>query len=441
VSSSESLTVPPSPSPASDLDLSRLLLLPQGPDELGRLGNYRVLGVLGQGGMGVVFQAEDVQLRRRVALKAMLPGIAASASNRQRFLREAQAAAAIEHDHVVPIYQVGEDNGIPYLAMPLLKGESLNDRLQREGRLPVADVLRIGRETAEGLAAAHGQGLIHRDIKPANLWLESLPGEPGGSSPRYRVKILDFGLARVPADSAQLTQSGVILGTPAFMAPEQAAGKPVDARCDLFSLGCVLYRLCTGELPFKGADSISTLMAVAMEHPRPPRDLDPAVPHALSDLILRLLAKSPDQRPPSALAARTALAAIERGPVAEAIPVVDVLPVYPAALPVRDDETIPVLERATPVPEATVRERERLLTRTVAAVVAAAGGIVGAVGGAVVAAATVGSAGVGAGFIGGGASGAVLGWLLGMLAGGAYVGYLTAEAERRREEKRRRQIR
>ena len=213
----------------------------QAADELGRLGCYRVLKVLGHGGMGVVFEAEDPQLRRKVALKAMLPTLAASETARKRFLREAQTAAAIEHDHIVPIFQVGEDRGVPFIAMPLLKGEPLDRRLLRESRLPLSEVIRIGRETAAGLAAAHKKGLIHRDIKPANLWLE----ETG------RVKILDFGLARAAADSGQLTQSGAIIGTPAYMAPEQVDGKTLDARCDLFSLGCVLYRLSTGELPFQ----------------------------------------------------------------------------------------------------------------------------------------------------------------------------------------------
>jgi serine/threonine protein kinase len=243
----------------TDRHLFDFLAPPKGPDELGRLGPYRVLKVLGHGGMGVVFEAEDPQLRRKVALKAMLPTLAASETARQRFLREAQTAAAIEHDHIVHIYQVGEDRGVPFIAMAFLKGESLDQRLARQNRLLLPEVVRIGRETAAGLAAADQQGLIHRDIKPANLWLE----ETG------RVKILDFGLARAAEDKAHLTQSGAIVGTPAYMAPEQVNGQTLDARCDLFSVGCVLYRLSTGELPFKGRDTISTLMAVATEQPPP----------------------------------------------------------------------------------------------------------------------------------------------------------------------------
>ncbi len=299
------------PLPPEERELIEFLSPALAPGEIGRLGPYRVLKVLGAGGMGAVFQAEDPRLERLVALKVMLPQLAASSTNRERFLREAKAAAAIEHDHVVAIHQVGEDRGVPFLAMPFLKGEPLDQRLEREGRLPTAEVLRVGREVAEGLAAAHERGLIHRGIKPANIWLE---GERG------RVKLRDFGLARSSRGEGgqQLTASGVILGTPAYMAPEQANGAAVDARCDLFSLGCVLYRACAGQLPFQGADLISTLMAVATETPPEPRALNAAVPPALSGLVMRLLAKKPEDRPPSARAVAEALAAIEKGATAPA---------------------------------------------------------------------------------------------------------------------------
>jgi serine/threonine protein kinase len=288
--------------PESCKDQVDFLAPPQGPDELGRLGPYRVLKVLGKGGMGVVFLAEDPQLKRTVALKAMLPVLAASDSNRQRFLQEAQTAAALEHDHVIHIYQVGEDRGVPFLAMPFLKGEPLDQCLKREKRLPASEVLRIGREVAEGLAAAHEKGLIHRDIKPANVWLEA---------PRGRVKILDFGLARAVSGGSHLTQTGAILGTPAYMSPEQARGKAVDGRSDLFSLGCVLYQVCTGQLPFEGSDTISTLMAVSTDDPPSPEELNPEVPPALSDLVMHLLAKSADDRPASAAAVVEAISRIE----------------------------------------------------------------------------------------------------------------------------------
>ncbi len=290
---------------SKDREYTEFLSAPQAPDELGRLGPYRVLQVLGAGGMGVVFRAEDPQLQRPVALKAMLPGLGSSSTARQRFLREARAAAGIKHDHIVSIYQVGEDRGAPFLAMEFLEGEPLDARLKREGKLPMAEIVRIGREIAEGLEAAHERGLIHRDIKPANVWLEGK---------KARVKILDFGLARGGAEDAQLTQTGAIVGTPAYMAPEQAQGQSLDGRCDLFSLGCVLYRMATGRMPFKGNDTISTLLAVATETPPAPQELDASLPPALSALVMRLLEKKAVDRPPSAQAVVAELEAIASAP-------------------------------------------------------------------------------------------------------------------------------
>ncbi len=280
------------------------LLPAQAGGEIGRLGTYRVLKMLGAGGMGLVFAAEDTVLHRTVALKVMQRGLASDAGCRERFLREARAAAAIEHDNIVTVYQVGEDQGVPYLAMPLLRGETLHDRISRDPRLPVAEALRIGRETAAGLAAAHDKGLIHRDVKPANLWLEADTG---------RVKILDFGLARTAQGGVQVTRAGQILGTPSYMAPEQARGAEVDARSDLWSLGVVLYSLCTGRLPFPQKEMYALLAAVAVAEPPPVRDLNPHLPPALAELIARLLAKKPDDRPASARVVVEAIRAIERG--------------------------------------------------------------------------------------------------------------------------------
>jgi tRNA A-37 threonylcarbamoyl transferase component Bud32 len=292
----------PIPPPARRCETFDFLAPPEEADEVGRLGGYRLLQLLGTGGMGMVFVAEDVSLKRKVALKVMLPMLAVRESSRRRFVREAQAAAAIQHDHIVTIHQVGEDRGVPFLAMQLLKGESLEERLQREPRPRIAEVLRIGHEIAQGLAAAHDQGLMHRDIKPANIWLES---------DTKRVKILDFGLARAVDANAQLTQDGTIVGTPAFMAPEQARNLALDGRCDLFSLGCVLYLMCTGRHPFQGNDTIAMLLSVAMEQPVAPGAIRPDVPAAFSELIMRLLAKDPADRPASALMVIQALEAIE----------------------------------------------------------------------------------------------------------------------------------
>ncbi|HLW68598.1 MAG TPA: protein kinase, partial [Gemmataceae bacterium] len=312
----EQATVPPSsvntpvsrpPDTISESNSTNLdFLAPaQQADEIGRLGDFRVLKVLGQGGMGVVLQADDTRLGRLCALKVMLSDVARRPDMKERFLREARAAAQIEHDHIVPIYQVAEDRGVPFIAMPFLKGSTLEDWIQTKQKtkapITVANVLKLAREMAKGLSAAHERGLIHRDIKPANIWLDSTVGG--------RVKILDFGLARLtnqanPArgGGGDLTQSGMIMGTPAYMAPEQAQGKKdlIDGRTDLFSLGCILYRLCTGGQPFHGDDMISTLVAVAMENPAPPSEVNPQIPQALSDLVMQLLEKKPEDRPKSA---------------------------------------------------------------------------------------------------------------------------------------------
>jgi hypothetical protein len=292
-------------------NLTSFLAPPEQPDEVGRLGPYRILAVLAHGGMGVVFRARDPALDRLVALKAMLPGVAVVPSARERFLREARAAAALKHPHVVTIFQVGEDRGIPFLAMEFLEGEPLDDRLRREGRLPLAEVLRIGREIALALAAAHARGLVHRDIKPANLWLEG---------PTGHVKVLDFGLAWAQANQAHLTQSGLIVGTPAYMAPEQAEGKPADPRCDLFSLGCVLYQMNTGALPFHGESTIAVLRALALHEPPPVAELCPESPPELSALVTRLLAKKPEDRPATAQEVAETLHTLEQLPAMPAVP-------------------------------------------------------------------------------------------------------------------------
>lgn len=273
-------------------------------DELGRLGHYRILKVLGKGGMGLVFLAEDTKLDRLVALKVMLPKFAEDQAAKHRFLREAKSAAAIEHDHIVHIYQVDEDRGVPFLAMQLLSGSSLEDVLKRAGRLTTPQILRLGAQIAEGLAVAHAKGLIHRDIKPANIWVEA---NYGG-----RVKLLDFGLARMVQTDVGITQSGAIVGTPAYMAPEQARGDKVDQRCDLYALGCVLYRMATCDLPIKGKDTMALLMALALNEPKPPKLINEAIFDGLNELILQLLAKDASKRPESAKVVAATLRKMER---------------------------------------------------------------------------------------------------------------------------------
>jgi len=272
------------------------LLPPLEPGELGRLAQYRVLRLLGAGGMGIVFEAEDTHLLRPVALKVMRPELAASLTNRTRFLKEARAAAALTSDHIVTVYQVGQDNDVPFLAMQLLHGEPLDARLAREPQLPVADAVVIAAHAAAGLAAAHDKGLIHRDIKPGNLWLET--DRPGGAF--HRVRVLDLGLVRSTGEGQSLTTAGVIVGTPHFMAPEQAGGLPVDPRADLFSLGCVIYTMLSGELAFPGQSTMAVLMALVNHTPAPLTAVNPTVPPELSALVAQLMAKAPEDRPGSA---------------------------------------------------------------------------------------------------------------------------------------------
>jgi serine/threonine protein kinase len=278
---------------------------PQAPGEMGRLGPYVVRRMLGTGGMGLVLEAEDPHLQRPVALKIMHAALAGNESYRERFLQEARAAAKIDHENIVVIYGAGEERGVLYLAMQLLRGETLEDRLRHESKLSQAETLRIGREVASGLAAAHEAGLVHRDIKPANIWLEAGSG---------RVKILDFGLARLSGGAgARLTRTGVVMGTPGYMAPEQARTKdPIDHRCDLFSLGCVLYHLCTGRVPFESSDPVTALIALATEQPPPPHHLSAEINLPLSELVIRLMSKKPADRPASARVVAEELARIER---------------------------------------------------------------------------------------------------------------------------------
>lgn len=271
------------------------------------LGGYRILRQLGQGGMGAVFEAEDDKLKRRVALKVMKPELASNPEYRERFLREARTAASVESDFICPIYQVGEENGVPFIAMPFLKGEPLDASFKQSQPLAIDAIVRIGKEVAEGLSVAHEAGLIHRDIKPANIWLETQRKGPP------RARILDFGLARNQSDDVHITHSGAIVGTPAFMSPEQGRGeKSVDARTDLFSLGSVLYTLCTGQLPFMSESTMGILTALATKDPVPPHTISAATPRPLSKLIMRLLAKNPDHRPQTARDVIQEFGAIER---------------------------------------------------------------------------------------------------------------------------------
>lgn len=270
----------------NDAMAKSLLSAASHPEMLGRIGRYDVERLIGSGGMGVVFKAYDTELNRPVAVKLLAPYLASSGAARSRFAREARAAAAVVDDHVVPIHNVETDDEHPFLVMKYIAGGSLQQRLDRDGPLEVCEVLRIGMQTAKGLAAAHAQGLIHRDVKPSNILLDE------GVD---RALLTDFGLARA-TDDASLTRSGFHPGTPHYMSPEQVRGEAIDGRSDLFGLGCVLYALCTGHPPFRSETSYAVLRRITDDTPRPIRETNTAVPEWLEQIVMKLLAKSPDDR-------------------------------------------------------------------------------------------------------------------------------------------------
>ena len=264
----------------------QMLSPPSHPEMLGRIGRYEVERIIGCGGMGVVFKAFDTELNRPVAVKVLAPYLAGSGAARKRFAREARAAAAVVHEHVVAIHNVETDGESPFLVMQFVAGESLQQRIDREGPLDVCEILRIGMQTAAGLAAAHAQGLVHRDVKPSNILLEK------GIE---RTLLTDFGLARA-SDDASLTHTGYHPGTPQYMSPEQARGDAVDARSDLFSLGSVVYAMCTGRPPFRADTSYGILRRITDTDARPVREVNPDIPEWLERIVARLLAKSRDLR-------------------------------------------------------------------------------------------------------------------------------------------------
>ena len=269
-----------------------------------RIGDYEILGPLGSGAMGRVYLARDARLGRRVAIKVMSSAKAGDPAARRRFIRESQTTAAVEHPHIMAIHHVGEDHGLPFIVMQHLEGRTLAE-WQRDGERPsLADVLRIGREVAEGLAAAHARGLVHRDIKPDNIFLEGR-----GRS----VRIIDFGLAReVGDDATRATVDGAVVGTPAYMPPEQIGGQNLDARSDLFGLGVMLYELLAGRLPFEGRSMVAMLAAIARGNPVPLVEAAPHVPAAVAGLVMRLIAHDKAARPADAQTVAAEIAALER---------------------------------------------------------------------------------------------------------------------------------
>ncbi len=280
------------------------------------VGHYRLARRIGSGGMGVVYQADDTRLGRTVALKALAPALTDDATSRERLRREARAAAGLTHPGIATVFALEEIDGQMYIASEFVRGETLRDELAR-GPLATSRVIELGIDIARALAAAHANGLVHRDLKPENVM--ALPG--GG------VKILDFGLAayRDRPDGPRLTGDGGILGTPAYMSPEQIRGEPVDARSDLFSLGILLFELSRGVNPFAGADSASTLARILETAPRPWSESGPAdalspPERGLAAVVTRCLAKKPDGRYPSAASIVTALEAAREGAIPEIPP-------------------------------------------------------------------------------------------------------------------------
>ena len=256
------------------------------PETLGRLGRYEVEKVIGVGGMGIVFRGFDRELHRPVAIKMITPRLLNNGTAKERFLREAKAAGALLHPNVIAIHDISESNGVPWFVMPLVIGPTLQEIVDKHGPLASKEVVRIGKQIAAGLAAAHQQGLVHRDIKPANILVDNQIN---------RIVITDFGLVRREAEES-MTQTGMVAGTLNYMSPEQSRGETVDARSDLFSLGSVLFFLTTGVTPFQSSAAMGVVHKIGNEEHANAQSLNPDVFAQLSKMIDRLLEKSPSDR-------------------------------------------------------------------------------------------------------------------------------------------------
>ena len=260
---------------------------------------YDIEGEIGRGGMSVVYRARDIRLNRSVAIKVLPPELAYDPAIRTRFTREAQTSAQLSHPHIVPIYDVGERDGIAYFVMAMLTGGNLAALLAREPRQPIEEVRRIIAEIADALSYAHTRGVIHRDIKPDNILLDLHNG---------RSSVTDFGIARAIEAGTRLTLTGVAVGTPTYMSPEQAVGeREVDGRTDIYSLGVVAYQMLTGRVPFTAGNSMALLLKHLNEGPPPIAELRPDTPRALREAVERALVKSPEDRWPTAEAMRDAI--------------------------------------------------------------------------------------------------------------------------------------
>ena len=270
-------------------------------------GKYRIEGFLSQGGMGAVYRATHVMLGKPVALKLIRPEIVTSPEVVRRFQREARAASLLSHPNIVTIYDLGQvEDGTLYLAMELCAGMSLKDLMVAEGPLAPRRAVRLCRAIAGALALAHKNRIVHRDLKPHNVMIAR--DAEGQETP----KLLDFGIAKaVETDGATLTSTGMVLGTPRYLSPEQAKGLSVDGRSDLYSLGIIFYEMLVGRVPFDDPSVPSLLVKHMAEPPRPPSELRPDVPPAIESIVLRLLEKDPARRFQSAEDLSAALAALD----------------------------------------------------------------------------------------------------------------------------------
>src|SRR6188768_599754 len=266
-------------------------------DALG--SQYALEDEIGRGGMSVVYRALDLRLNRLVAVKVLPPDLAHDPGLRARFTREAQTAAQLSHAHIVPIYDVGERDGIAWLVMAMLTGGNLGTLLAHEHRLPVEEVRRFTREVADALDYAHQRGVIHRDIKPDNILIDHESG---------RALVTDFGIAWAVEAASRLTITGIAVGTPTYMSPEQAVGeRTLDGRSDVYSLGVLAYQMLTGRVPFSASNSMALLLKHVTERPKPISELRPDTPPAMVTAIERALMKSPEDRWPTAGTLRDAL--------------------------------------------------------------------------------------------------------------------------------------
>jgi predicted hydrocarbon binding protein len=267
--------------------------------------NFAIKGLIGRGGMGHVYKGFDTKLDRNIAIKVLHPSRAQDEVSKKRFLRESKTAASINHPSIVTIYQIGEHDRLPYIAMQLINGPNLSEyRAQQGGLIPIPEAVRIGREISEGLAAAHEKDLVHRDIKPDNILLEE---------PNQHVRIIDFGLAHEAGDQeGRLTIDNAVIGTPAYMSPERIGTDEVNAKSDLFGLGVILYEMISGKLPFDGKSMVSILAAISRGKPTAIDMLVPDMPQDLADLIMQLLSSERDKRPADANEVAERLESIEK---------------------------------------------------------------------------------------------------------------------------------